>query len=745
MWAGALDAMRRLLSGSVPLWVLLAVLLLRVFDPAPVEQIRNLVFDTYQSIEARPYDPRLPVRIVAIDDESLARLGQWPWPRTLVAGLVDRLAAAGAAVIAFDVVFAEPDRSSPERVLPSWPATPEVRALRDNLAALPSHDGVLAEAMGRARVVTGFVLTDGVPAGTPATKAGFALAGDDPKPFVPAFTSAATNLGALEAAALGNGAFNPTPDRDQVMRRIPLVLRLGETLYPTLAVEALRVAQGATTNLIKSSGASGVLAFGAQTGISAIRIGQSVVPTDRHGRLVAHFTRSAPERYIPAWRVLDPGFDAERVAGRIVFVGTSAPGLFDMRATSLDPAVPGVEIHAQVVEQILSEAFLHRPDFATGAELAYMLVLGLALVFLLPRYGAVPGLLLGLSATALVVGGSWLAYDRRGWLLDPVFPSFVVVFVFLSSTVVSFLRSEAQRRQVRGAFSRYMSPALVAQLCAHPERLKLGGEMREMTLLFCDIRGFTTISEQFDAEGLTRFINRFLTPMTAIILDARGTIDKYMGDCIMAFWNAPLDDPEHARHACRAALDMMARLAELNEQWRIEAERDGKRYFPVEVGVGLNTGVCCVGNMGSEQRFDYSVLGDDVNLASRLEGQTKAYGLDIILGENTRAAAADFAAIEVDLIRVKGKTRPIRIYALLGDGTVGTGEAFQALAARHRDFLDTYRAGRWQAAGTLLVECRAVAEARLEALYALYAERLAAYAKTPPPADWDGVYVATTK
>jgi adenylate cyclase len=737
--------MRRLLSVFAPLWVLLAVLLLRVFDPAPVEQIRNLVFDTYQQIEERPYDPRLPVRIVAIDDESLARLGQWPWPRTLVARLVDRLAAAGAAVIAFDVVFAEPDRSSPERVLPSWPATPEVRALRDSLAALPSHDGVLAEAMGRARVVTGFVLTNGAATSPPAVRARFALAGDDPKPFVPSFTSAVTNLGGLEAAALGNGAFNPTPDRDQVMRRIPLVLRLGESLYPTLAVEALRVAQGAATNLIKSSGASGVLAFGAHTGISAVRIGQSVIPTDRHGRLLAHFTESTPARYIPAWQVLEPGFEAERVAGRIVFVGTNAPGLFDMRATARDPAVPGVEIHAQVVEQILSGAFLHRPDFATGAELAYMLVLGLALVFLLPRYGATPGLLLGLAATVVVIGGSWLAYDRRGWLFDPVFPTFVVVFVFLSSTVISFLRSEAQRRQVRGAFSRYMSPALVEQLCAHPERLKLGGEMREMTLLFCDIRGFTTISEQFDAEGLTGFINRFLTPMTAIILEARGTIDKYMGDCIMAFWNAPLDDPHHARHACRAALDMMAGLAELNDEWRVQAERDGKRYFPVEVGVGLNTGPCCVGNMGSEQRFDYSVLGDDVNLASRLEGQTKAYGLDIILGENTRAEASDFATLEVDLIRVKGKTRPVRIYALLGDEVVESSEAFQALAARHRDFLDTYRAGQWQAAGALLADCRASAGAPLEALYALYGERLEAYREDPPPADWDGVYVAKTK
>jgi adenylate cyclase len=648
-------------------------------------------------------------------------------------------------VVAFDVNFAEPDRTSPERITESLPAVPDVEALRARLAALPSHDGILAEAMARTPVVTGFALGADAPARPPAAKASFALAGDDPGPFVPAFSSAEANLAELEAAALGNGALSPTPDRDQVMRRIPLVLRLGDTLYPSLAAEVLRVAQGAKTNVVKSSGASGVLAFGEQTGISAVRIGRVAIPTDPHGRILAHFTGTAPERFIPAWQVLEPGFDAGRVAGRIVFVGASAPGLFDMRATSLDPAVPGVEIHAQVVEQILAGAFLYRPDFATGAELAYMLVLGLALVFLLPRYGALPGLLLGLAATAAVVGGSWFAYDQKGWLLDPVLPSFLVLFVFLASTVLSYLRSEAQRRQVRGAFSRYMSPALVEQLCAHPERLKLGGEMREMTLLFCDIRGFTTISEQFDAEGLTQFINRFLTPMTAIILDARGTIDKYMGDCIMAFWNAPLDDAEHVRHACQAALDMMAQLAVLNADWRIRAEREGKRYFPVEVGVGLNTGVCCVGNMGSEQRFDYSVLGDDVNLASRLEGQTKTYGVDIIMGENTRAQAGDFAVLEVDLIRVKGKTRPVRIYALLGDATVKDGEAFQALAARHGEFLTAYRSGNWPATRGLLTACRALGGARLAALYELYDERQADYGQTPPPADWDCVYVAKTK
>lgn len=737
--------MKRLLLGAIPAAVLFSILVVRIWDPAPIEQIRLLVFDTYQRSEPRRYDPALPVKVVAIDDESLSRLGQWPWPRTIVAALVERLHRAGAAVIAFDIVFAEPDRSSPERLLSTWPAGPETDALRARAAGLPSHDQLLAQAMAQAPVVTGFVLTGGTAGRAPAAKVTFATAGDDPLRYAAAFTSAVVNLPELEAAALGNGAFNPHLDLDQIIRRVPLLVRLNDRLYPSLAAEALRVAQGAKTNIVKSSGASGVTAFGAHTGISAVRIGRNAIPTDAEGRILVHFAGPRPERSVAAWRLFEPDFDAAVFSGQIVFLGLTAQGWLDLRATPLHPATPGVEIHAEIIEQILGNDFLRRPDFANAAELAYMLVLGLALIYLLPRYGAVPGLLVGAIASATVVYGSWLAYQREGWLLDPVVPTIMVVLIFLSSTVISYLMSEIARRQIRGAFSRYMSPALVEQLSAHPERLKLGGEMREMTLLFCDIRGFTTISEQFDAEGLTLFINRFLTPMTSIILAARGTIDKYMGDCIMAFWNAPLDDPDHVAHACRSALAMIERLGELNEDWRQKAEAEGKHFFPVQVGVGLNTGLCCVGNMGSEQRFDYSVLGDDVNLASRLEGQTKGYGVDIIIGENTQAQAGAFATLEVDLIRVKGKTQPVHIHALLGDAARKGEAGFAALAARHQEFLAAYRAARWPEAAARLAECRSLGGAQLKDLYGLYDERLVDFARNPPPADWGGVHVAQTK
>jgi len=320
-----------------------------------------------------------------------------------------------------------------------------------------------------------------------------------------------------------------------------------------------------------------------------------------------------------------------------------------------------------------------------------------------------------------------------------------VLLVYLSSSAILYLRTEAERRRVRTAFSRYLAPAIVTQLANHPERLKLGGEMREMTLMFCDIRGFTTIAEGFDAHGLTRFINSFLTPMTDLILASGGTIDKYMGDAIMAFWNAPLDDPAHALSACRAALSMRADLVRLNDEWRHQAQAEGKAFHEVRVGIGLNTGVCCVGNMGSDQRFDYSVLGDDVNLASRLEGQSKTYGVDIVIGETTAASASALAALELDLIRVKGKTQPVRIFALLGDETMSGNPTFSALKADHDALIAAYRAKDWARARQALEASRAEAPEMLQAFYGVYEERLADFEKAPPPADWDGVYVALTK
>ena len=738
--------MRRWLHIVIPLAILIFSIGLRGADPFLLRDGRIKIFDLFQVLKPRPYEP-VPVRFIDLDDESLARLGQWPWPRNLVARLVDRLRQAGAAVIAFDIVFAEPDRASPNRVLSAWSDTPEVRAQRDAAGGtLPDYDQVLAEAIGRGGVVTGFILTDGDSGRAPASKAGFATAGDNPLRFVAAFTGAVTNLAAIEKAGAGNGSLNILPERDNVVRNVPLLVAHQGKLYPSLALEALRVAQGAKTYVVKSSGASRTEAFGAHTGVTRIKVGSFVVPTDAMGRLLLYDTGHVPARTLPAWRVLAEDFDPSAIEGVIAIIGTGAAGLKDLRATPLNPAAAGAEVQVQAVEQILLQTFLLRPDWADGAEIGYLFVLGVFLIILLPRVGAAWCAAIGGGSIAAAIALSWYAFADLRMLLDPIYPSLVALAVYMSSSLIGYLRTEAEKRQVRSAFSHYLSPAFVERLAADPSQLKLGGERRDMTLLFCDIRGFTAISEQFDAEGLTRLINQFLTPMTDIILMREGTIDKYMGDCIMAFWNAPLDDSDHARHACETALAMRARLGPLNDELRAEAEAAGRKHVPIQIGIGINSGECCVGNMGSDQRFDYSVLGDNVNLAARLEGQSKTYGVGIVVGENSRVRAPEMATLELDLIQVKGKSSAVHIYALLGDGSFDHDGAFRNLVDAHDRMLNAYRKQDWRGAREGIEFCRSLVDGLgLAALYDLYAERISDYELAPPPADWGGIFIATTK
>ncbi len=353
--------------------------------------------------------------------------------------------------------------------------------------------------------------------------------------------------------------------------------------------------------------------------------------------------------------------------------------------------------------------------------------------------------MLGGLAVAAVIGVSWYAFNAFGWLVDPIYPAVALTAIYLAGTLFVFLRTERERNRVRHAFSHYMAPALVERLAGDPSRLKLGGETRDMTLLFSDVRGFTTISEGLDAEELTRFLNSLFTPLSNIILDEQGTIDKFMGDAVMAFWNAPLDDNAHPSHACSAALRMMREMESLNARWREEADAKGRPFNPVRLGIGLNTGVCCVGNLGSETRFDYSVIGDNVNVASRLEGQSKTYDVGTVVGESTTARAPDFAFLELDLLKVKGKTEATRVFALLGDNAFKQSADFIKLSDRHREFLARYRAKDWDAAEALSFECEKLNGARLDRLYALYRERIEYFRINPPPPQWDGTAEALSK
>lgn len=737
----------------IPALVLLFSFALNYYDPYfIITNLRNQTFDLYQRIKPRDYvDPAtvagVGIKIIDVDDESLNRLGQWPWPRTLVADLIARITNAGAYAIVFDVVFAEPDRTSPDQFLAQIGNSPLYKQVSQAIGTMPNHDEVLADVMRQANVVTGFTLTEAQNRFEPVRKSGFSHAGDDPRQFIPSFYGAVTNLEILEKASAGNGSFNFITERDNIIRRVPLLVRKGETLYPSLAMEALRIVQGASTFIVKSSGANMAESFGENTGITAIKIGRIEVPTTSTGQAWVHYTADVPSRRIPAWQVFEPDFDPSRVAGSILFVGPSAAGLKDLRATPLNPAAAGVEVHVQLLEQILLGHFLSRPDWAEGAEIVFLISFGIIILILLRQVSAIACAMVAAGGITFAIGVSWYLYSGYQWLLDPVGPSITVGIMFISGTLINFLRTEAEKAQVRGAFSQYLSPALVEQLAKDPSRLKLGGETREMTFLFCDVRGFTAISEQFkgNPQGLTSLINRFLTPMTNIILETGGTIDKYMGDCIMAFWNAPLDVPNHANQACGTALQMHHELEFLNRDLKAEAERDNRPFFPLKFGIGLNTGVCVVGNMGSEQRFDYSVLGDSVNLASRLESASKNYGANVVIGEETYGQVKDdYALLELDLIAVKGKQEAVRIYSLEGYKEMAASDEFQALRRNHDRMLAAYRAQRWDEAGKLLAELRA-REGANQTLYDMYAERIAEYQANPPGPEWDGVYVASSK
>ncbi|MFO1062060.1 MAG: adenylate/guanylate cyclase domain-containing protein, partial [Dongiaceae bacterium] len=522
----------------IPALMLLVVVGFRMREPALIEQLRNLAFDSYQRFKPRP-NADAPVLIVDVDEESLAKIGQWPWPRDIIAQLVDRLTEANAAAITFDVLFAEPDRMSPRGLLERWKRRSDAAQLGQLLGDLPDPDEELAKSLAAGPSVVSFALINGTGRGTPLLKKGFAVAGDDPVGFVFNYPAAVPALPMLEKAARGNGGVTTVPDADGVIRRVPLIFALGKQLYPSLAAEALRVAQTGPDGqgpsyVVKSSGASAEQSFGAQTGVASVRIGQFQVPTDGQGRVILWDTGYRANRYFPAWKVLARQFAPGAFEGYVVLVGTSVEGLKDIKATPLAGSIPGVEIHAEILEQIITGQFLQRPDWAGASELFLAVILGALLILLLrwagPFWSAGVGLVFGAGAVAI----SWFAFVRFGWLLDPLFPTFAALAVYLAGTATGYAKTEIERRHIRSTFGLYLSPVMVSRMEHHPELVKLGGEKRQLTVMFCDVRGFTALSEKLDPVALTHLINMFLTPMSNAVQVHGGTVDKYIGDCVMA-------------------------------------------------------------------------------------------------------------------------------------------------------------------------------------------------------------------
>lgn len=715
------------------------------------QEIQYLVSDQFNKEHWRPNSDQ--VLIIDIDDDSLSKIGQWPWPRTVLADIITSLTEMGAKVIVFDGVLAEPDRSSPDVVAQSLPNEDRFLNLRAELESLDTHDDILAKAIKESGIfVSAFSWgSHENKAVKPELKKDFQIKPSDTDVFldsVSRFTSAATFIPSLERASAGNGSFMATPDHDGVLRRTGLVFSDGESLYPSLSLEALRVGSGdekLSVLIAKTPTAKRNVNWDTAY---RIVIGDVKIPVEENGEILMYYRPFDDDDYLSAYKVISDEHRAEAaplVKDRYVLMGSSAEGLKDLRSTAIEPYQPGVEIHANAIEQILQQRFLLRPFEIQLVEANFIMLSGLLMIFLAPFIHVI---VLG-GLCALLIGGAFIGaefvYVQHSVLLDPFYPSLCVFGIFVVSTLLTYLRTERERREVRGAFGLYISPDFMTELTNNPDKLKLGGEIRDLTVMFTDIRSFTTISEGLTPEELIQLMNDFLTPMSDLVMQNRGTIDKYMGDAMMAFWNAPLDDAEHERNACRAALGMQAALDPINQRVREKAETLGKTPVLLKAGIGINTGPCAVGNMGSRQRFAYSTLGDAVNLASRFEGQTKDYGVEILIGEPTFKAIEDFAVLEVDLIRVKGKTQSVKMYALLGDDVRGQDKDFLAWKRQHDKMLKLYRDGRFSQAKALAEECAGLYGAELGRVYEIYKERCTSLIKEPPGDGWSGVYEAQTK
>ena len=705
-----------------------------IFDPLNIfSSLRNTAFDLFQNISPRESMSSDTVIVLDIDEKSLSKIGQWPWPRSVLADLVNKTYLS--ASLGFDIVFAEFDRTGSNELKKQYKNNLQ---LQEILKKVPDNDDIFADSIRN----HGTVVLGAIPSNTKKNdfkmKFGLIEQGDNPRKFLQEYSGIQTNLKGLDDSATGIGSMS-IGTNDSIIRRLPLFENINGNLVPSISLEILRVAIGASTFQIKSSNASGESAFGEETGINHIKLGNLIIPTNEDGSAWIHYTNK-PVKTIPIWEVLSPNYSQEDFEGKILIVGTSAPGLFDLRSTPLENNIPGVNIIANLTDQILSGQFLKRPDWIFGMEVITGLFLALLITFFIQFLGPIGGLFVFVLGNGISSFGSFYIFNSYSYLVDPISPLVICLICYLVVTFFNFLFTELERSKVRNAFSQYMSPVMVEKLAQSSESLKLGGERKEMTFLFSDIRGFTSISEKYkgDPEALTDLINNLLTVLSNEILDNQGTIDKYMGDCIMAFWNAPSEDPDHREKSIDAAFAMSKALEQLN----LDLNRfdDDK----LSVGIGINTGECIVGNMGSDKRFDYTVLGDSVNLASRLEGQSGNYGMQIILGEGSIKGLSKekYLVCELDSIAVKGKSEPVTIFTVFNKNEANTID--DEFLSEHEEFLMKYRSKKWLEAKEHIDKYR-FSKPEFTLYYTLFLERIDELSKQDLPNDWSGVFVAKTK
>jgi adenylate cyclase len=698
--------------------VLLGLLMLRGYDPPLLQYLRNAGFDQLQRIWPRD-QPDLPVRIVDIDERSLAELGQWPWSRKVLARMVDELHTLGAAVVAFDIIFPEPDRLSPSRIAgdPDLLAGLSAEARQEIGTSFPDNDAIFAQALQGRPVVLAFSNAPGNARKTPPRVAGFAQTGLDASKAPPSIQSVAANIEKLEATAAGFGGINLDLAREQgVARQTPMLWTDGTGFYPSLALEALRVAQGASTIVVNASDST-------ENAIDSIRVGDFDIPVAEDALFAVRYRHDSPATYVSAARIIS-GTEREALAplinGNIVFVGTSAAGLLDVRMSALGETVPGVLVHAQVVEQILSNDFLSRPQWAAGAEFLAVAMLGLALITVIMFSTPMNGALAGVAAIALMAAASAYAFRSLGILFDATFPVLAIILAFLATLAFRLLVTDSDRRMLRNAFGHFVSPDVLAEIERNAGELKLGGEVREISVLFVDIRKSTTLSEKLPPDALVSLINTLLDRWSASIIAQSGTIDKFIGDAIMAFWNAPLSKPDHQYHAARAALGIRKATAEVNADSEVSRILKERGQWPLQCGVGMSTGPACVGNMGSETRFDYSAVGETVNIAARTETASKRADFDIVIAGALDPATKRLAILPAGHVAMAGLSNQMPIWAVVGDEAMEQSTAFAELSAAHAILLDDLAFKRQDRLSDMVEKCTGLAreiEPRLVAFY----------------------------
>jgi len=702
-------------------------------------RVQDAVFDGYQRLSPRAYDAGAPVHIVDIDEAALALYGQWPWPRSYMAALTDRLFDHGAVTIGFDVLFPEADRTSPEQILDSWsrftdgipPALPE-------LGLIP-HDTRFAEAMAGRAVVLSLV---GAPDGTvPEARAGVAVTGQVPDTLT-RFSAAIGNLPELTAVASGLGTISLGRTADGVTRAAPMVSEIGGVLIPSLSAEVLRVAQGAGGHILRTTEASGEVSGGTHAAV-AMRTGALEYPLEADGSFRIHFTGFRPERVTPAGDILDAeGIDpdiAARIGGRIVLVGSSAQGLFDLRTTPLDGQIAGVTVHAEIIEQITAGAFLSRPDWMAGLEIVVVVLSGLILTLLQLRERPVIGLAAAIVLAAGAVVGGLVAFSRAGVLFDPVLPVLTVLMVYVPGTTLGFLAKDRARRVIRGRFAYFLPPELIGRIEANPAAaLTPEGAERDLTIIFIDMRGFSTVTDGMAPDRVVALVNTWLSALADALLEAGATIDKFMGDAVMAFWNAPIARKDHAAAALHALAGIEAAAARAN------AALAAQGLPQVALGVGINTGPASVGLMGSRDRLSYTAIGDSVTLAARLEGLTRLYGVPNCVGDTTVASLpAGLRAVQLDLIAAKGFRAAVPVHLVLPAGSPGLEEFAATLATARAAYLTR----NWTTAEDRFTDLAAMEVGFCDTprLAQLYLDRIAASLRNSPPPGWDGAERAETK